>query len=162
MSDWTQAYIALGSNLGDKHEHLNAGIAALDAHPAISNVVESTRYDTAPMGPPDQPDYLNSVCSCSTELRPHALLDLLQAIELERGRERPTEPQAQAALRWQARTLDLDLLLYGDERVSDERLTVPHPGISSRHFVLQPLAELNPELCVPGLGSVAELLALNV
>lgn len=161
MSGWTQTFIALGSNLGDKHAHLNAAIEVLDAHTAITDVVESPRYNTNPMGPADQPDYLNSVCSCLTELQPHALLDVLQAIEIERGRERPKQLEAIAALRWQARTLDLDLLLYGDERIHDERLIVPHIGIADRHFVLQPLLDLDPNLHVPGLGPVAKLLALN-
>ena len=162
MSDWARAFVALGSNLGAKHEHLDAAIDALGEHQAINKLIESPRYNTEPMGPPDQPSYLNSVCSFLTELRPHALLDVLQAIEIERGRERPDAPKAIAALRWQARTLDLDLLMYGEERIDDERLILPHAGIADRHFVLQPLFDLDPELHVPGLGSVAKLLASKV
>jgi len=132
LTGWTQAYIALGSNLGDKHAHLNAAINALDAHTAITDVIESPRYDTDPMGPSDQPNYVNSVCSCLTDLQPHTLLDVLQAIEIKRGRDRPKQEEAIAALRWQARTLDLDLLIFGDERIHDERLCVPHIGIAER------------------------------
>ena len=159
MNDWTQAFVALGSNLGDKQAHLDAAIAGLSAHPGIENLAESPRYETDPMGPQDQPNYLNSACRFLTELAPHKLLDVLQAIEIDRGRDRPSHADAIAALRWQARTLDLDLLMYGDEHINDERLTVPHIGIADRHFVLQPLFDLNPEIHVPGLGPVAELLA---
>jgi len=159
LSAWVQAYVALGSNLGDQHAHLDAAITALNANASVRNVIESPRYSTEPMGPADQPDYLNSACSFETDLLPHALLDVLQSIELEQGRVRPTEPAAIAAQRWQARTLDLDLLVFGDERIDDDRLIVPHIGIANRAFVLQPLFDLNPELHVPGLGAVAKLLA---
>ncbi len=152
--------MALGSNLGDSHAHLDAAVAALHMAAGITDVKESPRYLTDPMGPPDQPDYLNSVCSLVTSLAPHALLDRLQAIEIEQGRCRPEQPAAITALRWQARTLDLDILLYGDECIQDERLIVPHAGIAERSFVLQPLFDLNAELFVPGLGPVAELLAI--
>lgn len=155
----TKTYIALGSNLGDSDGNLNAALAALSANAAIHNVVESPRYRTDPMGPQDQPDYLNSVCECDTSLDAHSFLDVLQAIEIERGRIRPVDEATIAKLRWHARTLDLDLLLFGDAQIHDERLTVPHVGLASRSFVLQPLFDLNPTLTINGLGSVAELLA---
>lgn len=96
------------------------------------------------MGPQDQPDYLNSVIEFYTAIEPLDLLDLLQAIESDHQRLRER--------RWGARTLDLDLLLYGDEQINNARLTVPHPGITERSFVLIPLLELDPDLHVPGLG----------
>jgi len=156
---YTKTYVALGSNLGDCHAHLNAAVASLSANGAIDDVVESPRYLTDPMGPPDQPDYLNSVCVFNTALDPHALLDELQKIEIERGRIRPTDEASIASIRWHARTLDLDLLLFGDADIHDERLTVPHSGIASRSFVLQPLFDLSPALTIKGLGSVAKLLS---
>jgi len=159
LSNLTRAYVALGSNLGDVDAHLDAATAQLAEHDEIFDLIESPRYLTDPMGPPDQPDYLNSVCQLSTSLEPHALLDLLQAIELERGRVRPSEAEAIAALRWQARTLDLDLLLFGDARIEDARLSVPHPGIASRSFVLKPLSDLDATLTIEGVGSVSQLLA---
>lgn len=158
-ADYTKTYVALGSNLGDAHAHLDAAIARLKAHDALENLVESPRYLTDPMGPPDQPDYLNSVCEFDTLLNAHALLDELQSIEIERGRIRPNDPATIASLRWQARTLDLDVLLYGDAVINDERLNVPHRGIAERSFVLQPLFDLNPALTIAGAGAVAELLA---
>ena len=96
------------------------------------------------MGPQDQPDYLNSVIELYTAIEPLDLLDLLQAIELDHQRRRNR--------RWGARTLDLDLLLYGDQEITNARLTVPHPGITERSFVLIPLLELDPDLYLPGVG----------
>ncbi len=158
-TSFTKTYVALGSNLGNCHEHLDAAITSLRAIHAIKNLVESPRYLTDPMGPPDQPDYLNSVCEFDTQLSAHSLLDELQSIEIERGRLRPTDAASIASLRWQARTLDLDILLFGDSVIADERLTVPHAEIRSRSFVLQPLFDLNPALSIQGAGAVAELLA---
>lgn len=160
MSVSTQAYVALGSNLGDVHAHLDAAILALTSCDGITEVKESIRYLTDPLGPPDQPDYLNSVCSLYTTLSAYDLLDELQAIEHQQGRVRSEDPSVIASLRWQARTLDLDILLFGTDCIHDERLTVPHVGIAERSFVLQPLFDLNPELVIPKLGPVAELLSV--
>lgn len=102
------------------------------------------------MGPADQPDYINAVAEIATALPPHRLLDELLAVEATAGRKRDGE-------RWGARILDLDLLLYGDAVIADERLCVPHPGLPLRPFVLYPLHELEPTLFVPGAGTVAEL-----
>jgi len=154
----TKTYVALGSNLGDCHAHLDAAVAALKANSRIEGVVESPRYHTDPMGPADQPDYLNSVCEFATSYRPLELLDELQAIETQRGRERPADEARKASLRWHARTLDVDLLLFGDAQINCDRLTVPHVGIAARSFVLQPLFDLNPSLTIKGIGPVAELL----
>ena len=101
-------------------------------------------YETAPVGPADQPDYLNAVARFGTALDPEPLLDALQAIEARHGRVR------EGARRWGERTLDLDLLLHGDARLDGSRLAPPHPGIAARAFVLAPLADLDPELVVPG------------
>jgi len=158
LIDSIKTYVALGSNLGDSDAILNQAVVAMSANSAIHNVVESPRYRTDPMGPQDQPDYLNSVCELDTSLDAHSLLAVLQTIELECGRLRPVDEATIATLRWQARTLDLDLLLFGDAEIHDERLTVPHVGIASRSFVLQPLFDLNPTLTIKGVGPVAELL----
>jgi 2-amino-4-hydroxy-6-hydroxymethyldihydropteridine diphosphokinase len=101
------------------------------------------------MGPQDQPEYINAVASLETNLQAEALLDALQAIEQAQGRVRDE--------RWGPRTLDLDILLYGDEVIDSDRLTIPHPGLSEREFVLYPLYELAPDLMIPGLGSLASL-----
>ena len=103
------------------------------------------------MGPQDQPDYLNAVAALETTLLPHELLDQLQAIETAQGRVR-------GATRWGSRTLDLDLLLYGNETINDERLVVPHPGMKARSFVLYPLYEIAPGLLLPGGETLASLL----
>jgi len=155
-----RAYVALGSNLGDSQAHLDAAIEQIVEKAAIGDVEESPRYVTTPMGPEDQPNYVNSVCRFDTELKPLALLDLLQSIELDRGRIRPSGEAEIQALRWHARSLDLDVLLYGDQTITEDRLIVPHPGIGERVFVLQPLFDLEPMLMVPGVGSVAERLAM--
>jgi len=103
------------------------------------------------MGPSDQPDYINAVCRIETTLPAIKLLDALQAIEASHGRVRRSQ-------RWTARPLDLDILLYGKQTIASERLQVPHPGVALRSFVLKPLADLDPDLHVPGFGVVAELL----
>jgi 2-amino-4-hydroxy-6-hydroxymethyldihydropteridine diphosphokinase len=105
------------------------------------------------MGPSDQPDYVNAVMALDTELEPLALLDHLQAIENVEGRVRLGE-------RWGPRTLDLDLLLYGDDVIQHERLTVPHPGLHQREFVLYPLFEIAPELTIPGRGALRDWVAV--
>jgi 2-amino-4-hydroxy-6-hydroxymethyldihydropteridine diphosphokinase len=114
-------------------------------------LASSSLYRTPPMGPPGQADYINAVACLETALSPHALLDALQA--LERAHERVR------TVRWGPRTLDLDLLLYDQLEIADERLTVPHPGLTLRAFVLLPLLQIAPTLQLPGLGSVAELAA---
>lgn len=109
-------------------------------------------YQTAPMGPDGQPDYINAVMGISTTLTPLGLLRGLQDIENAHGRER-TE-------RWGARTLDLDILLYGDAQIATPELTVPHPGIAERAFVLYPLADCDPDILIPGKGKLADLLQI--
>ncbi|MCB1842190.1 MAG: 2-amino-4-hydroxy-6-hydroxymethyldihydropteridine diphosphokinase [Halioglobus sp.] len=131
----TPAYIALGSNLQSPIAQLRRAVAAL-AGLAQSRVTRvSGVYRSAPVGPPGQPDYLNAAVCLQTRLAPHALLDALQDIETRQGRVRTQ--------RWGPRTLDLDLLLYGDITLDDERLTLPHPRMHERDFVLLPLQEIS-------------------
>ncbi len=146
-----RAYVGVGSNLGDRWANLATASAFLRRSPRVTVLRASRVYDTAPIGPP-QPRYLNAVLELETELPPKALLAVLQMAENAAHRRRSE--------RWGPRTLDLDLLLYGDEVILDRRLRVPHPEISVRRFVLAPLAELCPALVVPGTArTVAELLA---
>jgi 2-amino-4-hydroxy-6-hydroxymethyldihydropteridine diphosphokinase len=146
-----RAYVGVGSNLGDRWGHLSFAARQLRSEPRVALMRASHVYDAAPMGPP-QPRYLNAVLELETELPAPALHAVLQLAEHAAGRRR-TGP------RWGARTLDLDLLLYGDEVIRRPTLVVPHPGIPLRRFVLAPLAELCPERVVPGLGrTVAQLL----
>ncbi len=147
-----RVYIAIGSNLGDPIRKAQDAIAALKLLPNSRFVAASSLYTSKPMGPSDQPDYVNAVASIDTELEPLDLLDHTQRIELEFGRERKKE-------RWGPRTLDLDILLYGDLQLDSERLTVPHYGMKVREFVLYPLAEIAPDLQLPDGTAVAELVA---
>lgn len=146
-----RCYIALGSNLAAPGDQLAQACQALSELPGSTLVDCSSRYSSPPMAGMDQPDYLNAVAALDTELKPLALLDALQAIESAQGRERHT--------RWGARTLDLDLILYGDQRIDSERLTVPHYGMAERAFVLIPLFELAPDLILPGGTHLVTLLA---
>lgn len=155
MSASTRAWVGLGGNLGDPARQVGAALDALAALPKTRLEARSRLYGSRPMGPPDQPDYVNAVARLRTALAPHALLDALQAIEQRAGRQR-------GATRWGPRTLDLDLLLYGDACRADERLTLPHPGIAERPFVLVPLAELDPGLSIPGLDDPVATLARRV
>jgi 2-amino-4-hydroxy-6-hydroxymethyldihydropteridine diphosphokinase len=146
-----RVYLGVGSNLGDRWASLALAARRLRADPRVALVRASRVWDTAPVGPP-QPRYLNAALELETAATPLALLDLLQEIERAAGR-RPS------AVRWGARTLDLDLLLYGDQVIRERRLVVPHPSLAARRFVLAPLAELCPERVVPGTGrTVAQLL----
>src|SRR6056297_472752 len=145
------AYIALGSNLGQPLQQLRRAVTAIAALPASDVSRVSSVYRSAPIGPSDQPDYLNAVLCLRTLLGPHRLLDELQAIEARQGRERLE--------RWGPRTLDLDLLLYGTETIADERLTLPHPRMHERDFVLFPLREISAAGMTLPDGSDLELLA---
>ena len=148
-----RAYVALGTNLGDRWSNLVRAGRALAAAPRTAVVAASRVYDTAPVGPP-QPRYLNAVLELEALLPADALLEVLQEIERAGGRK-------PSAVRWAARNLDLDLLLYGDEVIRSPALVVPHPGLVARRCVLAPLAELCPDRVVPGTGrTVAQLLAL--
>ncbi len=130
----TTAYVGIGSNLGDRLENLRAAVRDLAGTPNVRVVRSSNVYETSPVGGPEQGDFLNAVVEISTELEPHALLEALQRIENELGRVR--------ADRFGPRTIDLDLLLYGNEEIDDPDLTVPHPRMRERAFVVVPLTEL--------------------
>lgn len=137
-----RVYYALGSNLAEPLAQVQAALNALAALPDTQLVARSSYYRSRPMGPQDQPDYLNLVVALDTLLAPEALLDHTQAIELQQGRVRKAE-------RWGPRTLDLDMLLYGDQIIDTPRLTVPHYGLTVREFMLYPLAEIAPDLLLP-------------
>ncbi|MCK5639384.1 MAG: 2-amino-4-hydroxy-6-hydroxymethyldihydropteridine diphosphokinase [Gammaproteobacteria bacterium] len=145
------AYVGLGSNLQSPQQQLEQALDALARIPGTRLLQASSLYRSAPMGPQDQPDYLNAVAALETTLTPHELLDQLQSIETAQGRVR-------GATRWGARTLDLDLLLYGNETINNERLVVPHPGMKERSFVLYPLYEIAPGLLLPSGETLASLL----
>ncbi len=142
----TLAYVGVGANIGDREATIRAAIAALPGVVAVSELRE-----TDPVGVTDQPAFLNGAVAVETELSPRELLESLLMIERGLGRER--------GLRWGPRTIDLDLLLYGAETVDEPGLTVPHPRLHERRFALEPLADLDPELVVPGRGTVSALLA---
>ncbi|MEX0972722.1 MAG: 2-amino-4-hydroxy-6-hydroxymethyldihydropteridine diphosphokinase [Solirubrobacterales bacterium] len=148
-------YLGLGSNVGDRAGHLRAAIAMLEAR-GIEVEAVSSAYETEPVGDqPDQPDFLNAAIRIGTDLKPEALLDLCKQIEAERGR-------ALDAPRHSPRPLDIDLLLLGDLELITDRLTLPHPEVTSRRFVLAPLLELDPDLTLPdGTRLAAALAALG-
>jgi 2-amino-4-hydroxy-6-hydroxymethyldihydropteridine diphosphokinase len=148
----TVAYVGLGANLGDRAATIAAAVEQLGLLPQTSVLRVSSLRETEPVGILDQPRFLNGVAALETGLAPRALLDGLLAIERALGRER-------SGPRFGPRTIDLDLLLYGAEALDDPGLTVPHPRLHERRFALEPLAELDPDLDVPGRGTVSELLA---
>lgn len=152
MNGTITAYIGLGSNLADPVAQIKLARAACAALNGVHELAFSGLYQSPPMGPSDQPDYVNAVMAVATELTAIDLLRALQAIEYQQGRVRTGE-------RWGARTLDLDLLIYGDQQFEQADLTIPHPGITERAFVLYPLYEIAPELVVPGKGRIADLIA---
>lgn len=141
-------YIGLGSNLGDSTVTLDSAIEAIKAIHSLEQFQISSYYQSKPHGPQDQPDYINAVASFTVNLTPEVLLDSLQAIENSHGRVRSGE-------QWTARTLDLDILLYGDKQIDTERLKVPHPWMKQREFVLYPLHEIASDLNLPD-GSLLE------
>lgn len=146
-----RCYVGLGANLAEPLQQLSKAVAALRQLPLSTVLQVSSFYGSKPMGPQDQPDYVNAVVELDTQLEPLQLLDLLQQIELQQGRQRKDE-------RWGPRTLDLDLLLYGQAQLQHERLTVPHYGLTQREFVLYPLAEIAPALQLPDGTPLAHLL----
>jgi 2-amino-4-hydroxy-6-hydroxymethyldihydropteridine diphosphokinase len=148
----TRAYVGLGANLGDRERTLRAAVEALDAEEGIEVVAVSTLRATEPVGVGEQPLFLNGVVAVDTTLPARELLDRLLALEQRFGRVRVPGEHA-------PRTLDLDLLLYGDEAIDRPGLRVPHPRLHERRFVLEPLAELAPGLLVPGRGDVQSLIA---
>lgn len=144
-------YIGLGSNLAEPAKQLVKALRALQSLRQTKLVSISSLYASRPMGPQDQPDYVNAVAHLETSLSPIELLDELQHVEQTQGRERKGQ-------RWGARTLDLDILLFGQEVIESSRLTVPHYGLREREFVLYPLAEIAPRLVLPGGDKLKNIL----
>jgi 2-amino-4-hydroxy-6-hydroxymethyldihydropteridine diphosphokinase len=145
-----RAYVGVGSNLDDPLQQVLRALAALDGLPATRCVAHSSLYRSRPLGEVPQPDFINAVALLETRLAAHDLLRALQAIEERQGRSR------RAGVRWGPRTLDLDVLLYGEAHYSDALLTVPHPELLRRDFVLYPMLEIDPDLVIPGAGSLRE------
>ncbi|OOF79581.1 2-amino-4-hydroxy-6-hydroxymethyldihydropteridine diphosphokinase [Rodentibacter caecimuris] len=145
-------YIALGSNLNTPSKQLNSALKAIENLPQTRFIAVSSFYQSKPLGPQDQPDYVNAVAKIETALPPLSLLDELQRIENEQGRVR--------LRRWGERTLDLDILLYGNEIIQNERLIIPHYDMQNREFVIVPLMEIAPDFIFPDGGKLSEL-ALN-
>ena len=143
-------YLGLGSNLSDPLQQIQQAITIISAHHNIDISALSSLYISQPMGPQDQPEFFNAVIEIKTSLAPLALLDKLQAIENQAGRVRNKQ-------RWGARVLDIDILLYNDEMINSNRLTIPHSGLHEREFVLIPLAEINSQLRLPNGQSIATL-----
>jgi 2-amino-4-hydroxy-6-hydroxymethyldihydropteridine diphosphokinase len=146
----TIAFLGLGSNLESPLKQLTNAIESIKAIPSTTLLQTSSFYKNSPVGPQDQPDFLNAVVSIDTELRPYKLLDYLQEIETRQGRTRD--------IRWGARTLDLDILLFGDEIINTKRLVIPHREMHKRGFVIQPLYEIAPDLEIPGQGLLKDLI----
>jgi 2-amino-4-hydroxy-6-hydroxymethyldihydropteridine diphosphokinase len=149
--DAIAAYVGIGSNLGDPEAQVRGAIEALASVPQTRFVRASRLFRTAPWGRADQPAFVNAAAEIATALAPRALLDALLTIERAHGRHRD-------GTRWGPRTLDLDVLLYGDGVIDEPGLAIPHPHLAERAFVLLPLADLDPALQVPGRGRISELL----
>ena len=152
LNSGVEAFIGLGSNLGNSVAHMHSARLAINALPEVEEIAFSPLYTSTPVGPQDQPDYVNAVMYIKTSLAAQNLLRELQGIEYAHGRER--------SVRWGARTLDLDILLYDQQVISELNLQIPHPELPKRAFVLYPLADIaDLELTVPGQGRLRELLA---
>jgi len=150
MERWQPAYIGVGSNLEDPRKQVLTACARLAEVPRTRVMLTSRLYVSRPLGPVPQPDFVNAVAGVLTQLAPVALLAQLRALESAMGR-------SAERVRWGPRIIDLDLLALGSERRSDPNLTLPHPGIVERNFVLYPLAEIAPDLELPGMGRVTDL-----
>lgn len=146
-----RAYIGVGANLGNREETIARALTLLDEHEAVEVVAVSTLRETDPVGYADQPRFLNAAAAVDTELEPWALLEVLLAVERALGRTREGP-------RFGPRTIDLDLLVFGESVVDEPGLTVPHPRLAERAFALEPLAELDPQLEIPGRGRVSDVL----
>lgn len=150
MTQVVDAFVGLGSNLDGPQQQVSHALAALGRLPGSDLLRASRLHGSRPLGPADQPDYVNAVAWLRTTLAPHDLLAELQALEAAAGRRREGE-------RWGPRPLDLDLLCWGEARLQDERLTLPHPGIAERAFVVRPWAEIAPAFTPPGLEPIGAL-----
>ena len=143
-------YLGLGSNLSDPLQQIHQAISKISAHSDLNILAYSSLYISQPMGPQDQPEYFNAVLKINTLLKPIALLDKLQAIENITGRVRKDQ-------RWEARIIDIDILLYNNEVIKNDRLTIPHYGLQEREFVVIPLTEIDNQLQLPDGQSIAIL-----
>jgi len=152
---WIPAYVGLGSNLHGPARQIEVAFRLLGKIPATRVVKQSSLYRSVPFGGVEQPDFVNAVASLLTQLTAPELLLELQRIETERGRDR-------GEVRWGPRVLDLDLLVYSNRTIDEPGLSVPHPGIGERNFVLLPLREIAPDIDIPGLGRLSELDADSV
>jgi len=150
VASWHPVYVGLGSNLDDPARQVGRALQALSQLPQSRLERTSSLYASAPMGPVSQPDFVNAVAGLLTRLPVQAFFQALRQLERDLGREPPR-------VRWGPRRIDLDLLVFGEERLASESLTLPHPGIVVRNFVLYPLAEVAPELSIVGFGRVAQL-----
>ncbi len=147
---WRPAYVGLGSNLDDPGRQIEAAFELLQEIPETRLIARSSIYRSAPFGGVEQPDFINAAAALLTRLTAQELLGKFQKIERTSGRERD-------GLRWGPRVLDLDLLVFSDQVIEEPGLSVPHPGIAERNFVLLPLRDLAPDLIIPGLGRVASI-----
>ncbi len=147
---WIPAYVGLGSNLHGPARQIEVAFRLLGKIPATRVVKQSSLYRSVPFGGVEQPDFVNAAVSLLTQLTAPELLLELQRIETERGRDR-------GGVRWGPRVLDLDLLVYSNRTIDEPGLSVPHPGIGERNFVLLPLREIAPDIDIPGLGRLSEL-----
>jgi len=152
MDLWYPAYVGVGSNLDDPCAQVLHAFGKLAELSKTRVVLTSPIYISQPFGPVKQPDFANAVVGLLTQLEPLALLENLRKVEAALGRPEPEKRQ-----RWGPRVIDLDVLVYGRQRLNEPELTVPHPGIVERNFVLYPLADIAPDLEIPGLGRVTEL-----
>lgn len=143
------AFIALGSNIGNRYDYLRKAIQRLNDHPEVVLVNHSSIYETDPVGYEDQDLFLNMVIEVQTECSAHELLNICLKLEVELGRRRD--------VRWGPRTIDLDILLYNQENIETEKLIVPHPRMGERNFVMIPLLEINPDIIIPGKETSLEL-----
>jgi len=150
-STWIPAYIGVGSNLDTPERQVALGINALAGLPRSHLITSSHLYRSKPLGPQDQPDFVNAVAGLLTQLEAHVLLDELKALEIKLGRE-------DSPVRWGPRKIDFDILVFGSERISSGDLQIPHAGLPERGFVIVPLAEIAPDLDVPGVGRLDTLL----
>jgi 2-amino-4-hydroxy-6-hydroxymethyldihydropteridine diphosphokinase len=152
MQTWVPTYVAIGSNLDDPPAQVRAAFDALARLEGSRLIARSKLYRTRPLGPADQPEFLNAAAGLLTMLTPRELFGALKRIEAEQGRAHPI-------VRWGPRRIDLDLLLHGDARIDEPDLTIPHHGLTQRNFVLYPLRDIAPDLLIHGHGRIRELAA---
>ncbi len=148
------AYLGLGSNLGDREANINRALAELNRSGVCTVTRVSSIYETEPVGIPEQPDFLNAVAEIETGTAPRELLTTIREIERNIGREK--------TFKWGPRIIDIDVLLYGEQRLAEENLEIPHPEMHNRAFVLTPLAEIAPEIIHPVLNLTAQQMSVRV